>query len=100
LGLGREGETARRPAGTEIPEVPTEIDVRGFEADDAVRAVERFLEDASMGGLQQARIIHGKGKGILREEMKRFLAKNTFVKEFRLGEIGEGGTGVTIVTLA
>ena len=84
----------------EIPETATQIDVRGFEADDAVRAVERFLEDASMSGHQTARIIHGKGKGVLRDQMKRFLSKNTLVKEFRLGEIGEGGTGVTVVTLA
>jgi DNA mismatch repair protein MutS2 len=86
-----------------VPEdvgISSEIDVRGFEADDAVRAVERFLEDAAMGGHQTARIIHGKGKGILREEMKRFLSHHSLVKEFRLGEIREGGTGVTIVTLA
>jgi len=77
----------------------TQVDVRGYEADDAVRAVERFLEDAAVGGQQTVRIIHGKGKGILREQMKRFLAHNQLVKEFRLGEMGEGGTGVTIVTL-
>lgn len=99
--------TASRPPATSpgraVPEdvgISSEIDVRGFEADDAVRAVERFLEDAAMGGHQTARIIHGKGKGILREEMKRFLAHHSLVKEFRLGEIREGGTGVTIVTLA
>jgi DNA mismatch repair protein MutS2 len=80
-------------------EVKTEIDVRGYEADDAIRAVERFLEDAAMGGLERARIIHGKGKGILREQVKRWLQTNSLVKEFRLGEIREGGTGVTIVTL-
>jgi DNA mismatch repair protein MutS2 len=91
---------ARRGSMVEIPETATEIDVRGFEADDAVRAVERFLEDASMSGHPTARIIHGKGKGVLRDQMKRFLSKNTLVKEFRLGEIGEGGTGVTVVTLA
>lgn len=90
----------KRAAGADIPEVPTEIDVRGFEADDAVRAVERFLEDAAMTGHQTARIIHGKGKGILRDQMKRFLTRHTLVKEFRLGEIPEGGTGVTVVTLA
>jgi DNA mismatch repair protein MutS2 len=97
---------ARKPAGAqgaaaagELPEAKTEIDVRGFEADDAIRAVERFIEDAHMGGLGQARIIHGKGKGILRERMKHWLQTNTLVKEYRLGELGEGGTGVTIVTL-
>ncbi|HEY7728429.1 MAG TPA: Smr/MutS family protein [Candidatus Eisenbacteria bacterium] len=87
------------PSLPEPPDVKTEIDVRGYEADDAIAAVERFLEDAHMGGIERARIIHGKGKGILRQRMKDWLQKNQFVKEFRLGEIQEGGTGVTIVTL-
>lgn len=92
---------AAAPRGfAELSDVKSEIDVRGFEADDALRAVERFLEDASTGGLEIARIIHGKGKGILRERMKHWLKANSLVKEYRLGELGEGGTGVTIVTLA
>ena len=90
----------RATTAADWPEAKTEIDVRGFEADDAIRAVERFIEDAHMGGLEKARIIHGKGKGILRERMKYWLQTNTLVKEYRLGELGEGGTGVTIVTLA
>ena len=84
----------------ELSDVKSEIDVRGFEADDAIRAVERFLEDAHVGGIGTARIIHGKGKGILRERMKHWLQGNALVREYRLGELGEGGTGVTIVTLA
>ncbi len=83
----------------EIPEVSREIDVRGFEPDDAIRAVEAFLENAVMGGVDRARIIHGKGKGILRERLKRWLKDQPAVKEFQLGELREGGTGVTIVTL-
>lgn len=83
----------------EIPDVPREIDVRGFEPDDAIRAVETFLENAVMGGVDRARIIHGKGKGILRERLKRWLKDQPVVKEFQLGELREGGTGVTIVTL-
>jgi DNA mismatch repair protein MutS2 len=83
----------------EIPDVPREIDVRGFEPDDAIRAVEAFLENAVMGGVGRARIIHGKGKGILREQLKRWLKGQPTVKEFQLGELREGGTGVTIVTL-
>jgi len=85
--------------GIEPMESKSEIDVRGLEADEAIRAAERFLEDAVMAGLPTARIIHGKGKGILRERMKHWLSKNSLVKEFRLGEIREGGTGVTVVTL-
>lgn len=87
------------PRAQEIPEVKSEIDVRGYDAEEAISRVERFLEDAAMGGVERARIIHGKGKGILRERMKHWLKQNTLVKEFRLGEMQEGGTGVTIVTL-
>jgi DNA mismatch repair protein MutS2 len=83
----------------EIPEVAHEIDVRGYEPDDAIRAVEAFLENAVMGGVDRARIIHGKGKGILRERLKSWLKGQPAVKEFQLGELREGGTGVTIVTL-
>ncbi|HEX5031021.1 MAG TPA: Smr/MutS family protein [Candidatus Eisenbacteria bacterium] len=100
------GATAAGPAtprkhavGVEPMESRSEIDVRGLETDEAIRAAERFLEDAVMAGLPTARIIHGKGKGILRERMKHWLSKNSLVKEFRLGEIREGGTGVTVVTL-
>lgn len=85
--------------GIEPMESKSEIDVRGLEADEAILAAERFLENAVMAGLPTARIIHGKGKGILRERMKHWLSKNSLVKEFRLGEIREGGTGVTVVTL-
>jgi len=83
----------------EIPDVAREIDVRGFEPDDAIRAVETFLENAIMGGVDRARIIHGKGRGILRERLKHWLKDQPTVKEFQLGELREGGTGVTIVTL-
>ena len=95
----QQGPPARR-MHAEISDVKNEIDVRGFEADDAIQAVERFLENAHVGGIGMARIIHGKGKGILRERMKHWLQGNSLVKEHRLGELGEGGTGVTIVTLA
>lgn len=88
----------RKPV--EIPDVPREIDVRSLEPDDAILAVQRFLEDAVMGGVESARIIHGKGKGIMRERVRRWLKEQPSVREFRLGELGEGGTGVTIVNLA
>lgn len=98
---GRGSPAGPPPVRTDVSEMTKgEIDVRGLEADDAIRAAERFLEDAIMAGLPTARIIHGKGKGILRERVKHWLARSTLVKEFRLGEIREGGTGVTVVTLS
>ena len=94
-----QGEKKELPRAVEIPEVAHEIDVRGYEPDDAIRAVEAFLENAVMGGVDRARIIHGKGRGILRERLKHWLKDQPAVKEFQLGELREGGTGVTIVTL-
>jgi len=91
------GETLKQHV--EIPDVAREIDVRGFEPDDAIRAVEAFLENAVMGGVDRARIIHGKGRGIIRERLKHWLQSQPAVKDFQLGELREGGTGVTIVTL-
>ena len=93
------GEESPKRGAIEIPEVAREIDVRGYEPDDAIRAVETFLENAVMGGVDRARIIHGKGRGILRERLKHWLKDQPVVKEFQLGELREGGTGVTIVTL-
>ena len=92
-------ETAPLRREVVIPDVAHEIDVRGFEPDDAIRAVETFLENAIMGGVDRARIIHGKGRGVLRERLKHWLKDQPTVKEFQLGELREGGTGVTIVTL-
>ena len=96
-GLSKQEAPLKREV--EMPEVAREIDVRGFEPDDAIRAVETFLENAIMGGVDRARIIHGKGRGILRERLKHWLKDQPTVKEFQLGELREGGTGVTIVTL-
>lgn len=97
---GSKGNPVPLPGNQELPDVKSEIDVREFDAEDAIRAVERFIEDAHMGGITAARIIHGKGTGVLRDRMKRWLKTNEMVKEFRLGELHEGGTGVTVVTLA
>ena len=89
----------RKDLSKEKAPLRREIDVRGFEPDDAIRAVEAFLENAIMGGVDRARIIHGKGRGVLRERLKHWLKDQPTVKEFQLGELREGGTGVTIVTL-
>ena len=80
-------------------EVKQEVDLRGMRADEAVAAVERYLEDATMDGFSQVRIIHGKGTGTLRKEIHRYLKNHPLVKNQRLGDWNEGDTGVTIVEL-
>jgi DNA mismatch repair protein MutS2 len=76
-----------------------EVDLRGYVADEAVEALERYLGDASSSGLHYIRIIHGKGTGVLRQEVNRFLKGHPLVKSKRLGHWNEGDTGVTIVEL-
>ncbi|MGD8627960.1 MAG: Smr/MutS family protein, partial [bacterium] len=97
-----EGGTAR-PAGIgidfEAKEVSYETDVRGMTAEDAWEEVDKYLDDAALFGHASVRIIHGKGMGILAAKIKEMLSSHPRVKSHRLGEMGEGGTGVTIVEL-
>lgn len=76
--------------------MPTEVDLRGMDAVEAVCVLERYLDEAMRSNLSQVRIIHGKGTGTLRAAVQQALKKNKFVKKFRLGQYGEGEDGVTI----
>ena len=76
--------------------MPTEVDLRGMDAVEAVCVLERYLDEAMRSNLTQVRIIHGKGTGTLRAAVQQSLKKNKFVKKFRLGQYGEGEDGVTI----
>ena len=79
--------------------VPSEIDLRGMMTDEAVMAVERFLDTAMMGKLETVTIIHGKGTGAVRNAVRSYLKRSRYVKAFRPGRYGEGEDGVTVVTL-
>jgi len=76
-----------------------EIDLRGMMADEAVAAVEQFIDGAILSNLETVTIIHGKGTGALRQAVHDSLKGNRQVKAYRLGKFGEGETGVTIVTI-
>jgi DNA mismatch repair protein MutS2 len=76
-----------------------ELDVRGLDREGALAAVDQFLDRALLEGSPLARIVHGKGTGVLRQSIQKHLASHPNVAEFRLGEHGEGGSGVTIVKL-
>ena len=79
--------------------VETECDVRGMNLEEALLAVDLFLDGAVLNRLKQVSIIHGKGTGILRAGIHKHLKTHSAVKEFRLGRYGEGEDGVTIVTM-
>lgn len=76
-----------------------ELDLRGATVEEAVYEIDRYLDHAVMAGLSQVSIIHGKGTGALRAGVQEFLKTHPQVRSFRIGEHGEGHTGVTIVTL-
>ncbi|MFQ5598942.1 MAG: endonuclease MutS2 [Candidatus Krumholzibacteriia bacterium] len=75
------------------------LDVRGLDREEALAALDQFLDRALLQGVPLAQIVHGKGTGVLRRSIQERLASHPNVAEFRLGEHGEGGSGVTIVKL-
>jgi DNA mismatch repair protein MutS2 len=80
--------------------VTGEIKLRQLTVDEALFRLDQYLHDAFMAGLIQVRVVHGKGTGTLRQAIQKVLAEHPLVKSYRIGEYGEGGTGVTIVQLA
>lgn len=79
--------------------VQLELDIRGQNVEDARLMVDRYLDDASINGLAEVAIIHGKGTGALRKGVQQFLKTHPHVKSYRTGTFGEGESGVTIVLL-
>jgi DNA mismatch repair protein MutS2 len=79
--------------------VSTSIDLRGMNLEEAFLEIDKYIDDAYLSGLNEVQIIHGKGTGVLRQGIAEYLKKNKIVKEFRLGDFSEGGTGITIVKL-
>jgi DNA mismatch repair protein MutS2 len=78
--------------------VSTEINLLGKTVDEAISLLDKYLDDAYMAHLPSVRVVHGKGTGALRNAVHNHLKRLKIVKEFRLGEYGEGDAGVTIVT--
>ena len=101
------GSPARPDAGSGISSlmltrartVASSLDLRGARVDEALDALGRYLDDASLAGLEQVLIIHGLGTGALRDAVRSQAATHPLVKSFRAGERGEGGDGATIVRL-
>ena len=79
-------------------QVSPEINLLGQTVDEALATLDKYLDDAYLAHLPSVRVVHGKGTGALRQGVHNYLRRSTYVESYRLGEIGEGDAGVTIVT--
>lgn len=78
--------------------IRTELKLIGMNSADAIAALDHYLDQAYVSHLPSVRIVHGKGSGILRKAVHDYLKGVPYVKSYKLGEFGEGDSGVTIVT--
>lgn len=79
--------------------ISPEINLLGMTTDEALMALDKYLDDARMSHLDTVRVVHGKGTGALRNAVQNYLRKQSFVRSYRGGDFGEGDAGVTIVNL-
>ncbi|MEA2632549.1 MAG: mismatch repair protein MutS2 [Chloroflexota bacterium] len=77
--------------------VASSLDLRGARVDEALAALDRYLDDAALAGLDKVLIIHGMGTGAVRDAVRSATAIHPMVKSMRPGQRGEGGDGATIV---
>ena len=79
--------------------VASSLDLRGATVQEALEVLDRYLNDASLAGLDQATVIHGMGTGALRDAVREHAGGHPLVTSWRPGGRGEGGDGATIVEL-
>lgn len=89
----------KRELKLRVASVASSVDLRGMDSEEAIYTVDKYLDDAYLAGLGEVTIVHGKGTGILRKTINDMLKRHPHVKNYRLGEYGEGGSGVTVVEL-
>lgn len=89
----------KRELKLKMSNVSSKIDLRGMDSEEAIYVTDKYLDEAAMANLGEVTIVHGKGTGILRKAITNMLKRHPHAKNYRLGEYGEGGDGVTIVEL-
>jgi DNA mismatch repair protein MutS2 len=79
---------------------PDEIDLHGLTVDEAIPLLDDFLYKAYRAGGHRVWVVHGKGSGMLRQEIRRHLAKHFLVRSYAEADSHRGGAGATLVDLA
>jgi DNA mismatch repair protein MutS2 len=75
----------------------SELKLIGMRVEEATEALDKYLDDALLSGIPEARIIHGKGTGALKNAVWEWLRGHHAIRSFRIGADGEGGSGATVV---
>lgn len=76
-----------------------EIDLRGMTLNEAIPVVDKAIDDALLAGINQLRLIHGKGTGALRAGLTAYLENNRFVRKLESAALDAGGSGATVIDL-
>ncbi|HWR29149.1 MAG TPA: endonuclease MutS2 [Negativicutes bacterium] len=92
-------ERPARPVASERTVVSREIDIRGLNNEEAAYVLDKYIDDAVLAGLDSVSVIHGKGTGALRKGVREYLIAHPHVKSVTIGEINQGGTGVSVAKL-
>lgn len=95
----KKAKVQKREAKLNLKNVASSVDLRGMDAEEAIYNVDKYLDEVYLGGLNEVTVIHGKGTGVLKNAITDLLRRHPHVKGFRLGNYGEGGTGVTVVQI-
>ena len=90
---------AKKVISNKSKHVKSEIDLRGYNIEEAIVELDKYIDDCYLAGLKEVYVIHGKGTGALREGLKSYFKSHKLIKSNRIGNYGEGGTGVTVLEL-
>lgn len=85
--------------GDKLINFKSEIDVRGKRVEETFPIIEKMVDEAVMLGYKELKILHGKGTGALRDEIRRYLKTMGYVESFKDEHLDYGGAGITVITL-
>ncbi|MBQ7489775.1 MAG: Smr/MutS family protein [Bacteroidales bacterium] len=94
-----DGGSLAEAMNKKVAKFQTTLDLRGQRAEDAITELEFYIDEAVLLSVHQVKILHGKGNGILRTEVRKYLSRHKEVKSFDDERLEFGGSGITVVNL-